>query len=42
MKRLIPKSHFQNKERTDDSVKARIKKQGDKTNLPLYERFQQA
>ena len=42
MKRLIPKSHFQNKERTVDSVKARINRQGDKTNLPLYERFQQA
>lgn len=42
MKRLIPKSRFTGKQSTVDSVKSRIKRQGDKTNLPLFSRAQQA
>lgn len=43
MKRLIPKSHFQNRPSNADSIKARIRQAGtSKTNLPLLMRCQQA
>lgn len=42
MKRLIPKSRFMYSPTTVDSVKERVRRQGEKTNLPLLMRFEDA